>query len=156
MARGHLGPAWWLKAAVPVFWRGLEVLLSSGDRAQPFLATETLTGPSGLPNSSCSSQDRERLFSQYTPPHSACPLPPRFRLLLRNTVMVDTRGSQVRAVTWACLTLSSVATLLRIYCRGWVTKAFSADDWLAVIAQVRGLEDGTKPLSTGPLADHEY
>ncbi|KAF7532905.1 hypothetical protein G7054_g7549 [Neopestalotiopsis clavispora] len=45
------------------------------------------------------------------------------------------RGPQVAAITWTFLFVSSFACLLRIYCRGWVIKAFAADDWLAVIAQ---------------------
>nr|CEG03762.1 unnamed protein product [Fusarium acuminatum CS5907] len=32
--------------------------------------------------------------------------------------------------------ISSIATLLRIYCRVWVIKAFALDDWLAVAAQM--------------------
>ncbi|KAF3014231.1 hypothetical protein E8E14_009166 [Neopestalotiopsis sp. 37M] len=45
------------------------------------------------------------------------------------------RGPQVAAITWTFLFVSSIACLLRVYCRGWVIKAFAADDWLAVIAQ---------------------
>ncbi|KAK7403418.1 hypothetical protein QQX98_010831 [Neonectria punicea] len=50
--------------------------------------------------------------------------------------MVDTRGPQIHAITWTFLIVSSIATLLRAYCRAWVIKAFAADDWLAVIAQL--------------------
>ncbi|KAK8065487.1 hypothetical protein PG997_012234 [Apiospora hydei] len=50
--------------------------------------------------------------------------------------MVDTRGPQIAANAWAFLILSSIATLLRIYCRGWVIKSFGLDDWLAVAAQI--------------------
>jgi hypothetical protein len=48
----------------------------------------------------------------------------------------DTRGPQVMANTIAMLTLSTIATALRIYCRAGVIKNFGLDDWLAVIAQV--------------------
>ncbi|KAH8736571.1 hypothetical protein BGZ61DRAFT_341393 [Ilyonectria robusta] len=48
----------------------------------------------------------------------------------------ESRGPQIAAVGWAFVTISSVATILRIYCRGWVIKAFAADDWLAVAAQI--------------------
>ncbi|KAF4980511.1 hypothetical protein FZEAL_3499 [Fusarium zealandicum] len=51
-------------------------------------------------------------------------------------MVVDSRGPQVAAVTYSFVTLSSIAVLLRVYCRGWVIKAFAADDWLAVIAQL--------------------
>ena len=50
--------------------------------------------------------------------------------------MVETRGPQIAANAWAFVVLSSIATLLRVYCRGFVTKAFGLDDWLAVVAQV--------------------
>ncbi|CAJ2503689.1 Uu.00g110830.m01.CDS01 [Anthostomella pinea] len=46
------------------------------------------------------------------------------------------RGPVIEAVTLAFLVISSIATVLRIYCRGWVIKAFALDDWLAVAAQV--------------------
>ncbi|KAK8136759.1 hypothetical protein PG984_004699 [Apiospora sp. TS-2023a] len=49
---------------------------------------------------------------------------------------VETRGPQIAANAWAFVVLSSIATILRIYCRGWVTKAFGLDDWLAVVAQI--------------------
>ncbi|KAH7136994.1 hypothetical protein B0J13DRAFT_83053 [Dactylonectria estremocensis] len=50
--------------------------------------------------------------------------------------MGDSRGPQVRAVAITFLVISSIATILRIYCRGRVIKAFAADDWLAVAAQI--------------------
>ncbi|KAK8034865.1 hypothetical protein PG993_009860 [Apiospora rasikravindrae] len=49
---------------------------------------------------------------------------------------METRGPQIAANAWAFVVLSSIATILRIYCRGWVTKAFGLDDWLAVAAQI--------------------
>ncbi|KAH8878809.1 hypothetical protein GQ53DRAFT_834696 [Thozetella sp. PMI_491] len=48
----------------------------------------------------------------------------------------ESRGSQISAVTYSMVIVSSIATAFRIYCRGWVIKAFAADDWLAVIAQL--------------------
>ncbi|KAI1840394.1 hypothetical protein JX265_007215 [Neoarthrinium moseri] len=48
---------------------------------------------------------------------------------------VASRGTEVASITYTFLILSTIATLLRIYCRGWVIKAFSYDDWLAVAAQ---------------------
>jgi hypothetical protein len=48
----------------------------------------------------------------------------------------DTRGPQIAAITYVFLILSTIATLLRVYCRGRVIKAFAMDDWLAVVAQV--------------------
>lgn len=50
--------------------------------------------------------------------------------------MVESRAFQVKSVGCFFLALSTVATLLRVYCRGWVMKAFAADDWLAVAAQI--------------------
>ncbi|KAF7558008.1 hypothetical protein G7Z17_g330 [Cylindrodendrum hubeiense] len=48
----------------------------------------------------------------------------------------DSRGPQIGAIAYTFVIVSSIATLLRIYCRGWVIKAFAADDWLAVVAQI--------------------
>jgi hypothetical protein len=61
---------------------------------------------------------------------------------------IDSRAQQISAVAWTFLIISSIATLLRVYCRGWVIKAFSLDDWLAVVAQV-----GVKALSMRSLSD---
>ncbi|KAM3076819.1 hypothetical protein ACMFMG_003713 [Clarireedia jacksonii] len=49
--------------------------------------------------------------------------------------MVESRAGQIAAVTWAMMAVSTVATLLRIYCRGFLIKTFGPDDWLAAIAQ---------------------
>lgn len=49
---------------------------------------------------------------------------------------VESRGPQIAAVTYTLVIVSTIATLLRVYCRAWVIKAFATDDWLAVIAQV--------------------
>ncbi|KAF4455281.1 hypothetical protein F53441_2356 [Fusarium austroafricanum] len=48
---------------------------------------------------------------------------------------IESRATQIAAIGYTFLILSSIATLLRVYCRGWVIKAFGIDDWLAVIAQ---------------------
>ncbi|PSR79065.1 hypothetical protein BD289DRAFT_375944 [Coniella lustricola] len=48
----------------------------------------------------------------------------------------DTRGLQVAAIAYTFVVISSIATCLRVYCRGWVSKAFGPDDYLAVIAQI--------------------
>jgi hypothetical protein len=48
----------------------------------------------------------------------------------------DNRGPEVMAAGIAMLVISTITTLLRIYCRGWVIKTFGYDDWLAVIAQI--------------------
>ncbi|KAI9151378.1 hypothetical protein HJFPF1_08580 [Paramyrothecium foliicola] len=48
----------------------------------------------------------------------------------------ESRALQINAVTYTFVVLSSIATLLRVYCRAWVIKAFAADDWLAVAAQI--------------------
>ncbi|KAH7125843.1 hypothetical protein EDB81DRAFT_764939 [Dactylonectria macrodidyma] len=50
--------------------------------------------------------------------------------------MGDSRGPQVRAVAITFLVISTIATILRVYCRGRIIKAFAADDWLAVAAQI--------------------
>lgn len=50
---------------------------------------------------------------------------------------VESRGPEIEGIAYGSVILSSIATLLRVYCRAWVLKAFSVDDWLAVIAQVR-------------------
>lgn len=52
----------------------------------------------------------------------------------------ENRALQIRAVTYTFVTISSIAIALRIYCRAWVIKAFAADDWLAVVAQVCSLQ----------------
>lgn len=49
---------------------------------------------------------------------------------------IETRATQVNAVAYTMVIMSSIAILLRVYCRAWVIKSFGIDDWLAVIAQV--------------------
>lgn len=66
---------------------------------------------------------------------------------------IDSRAQQVTAVAWTFLVVSSIATLLRIYCRGWVIKAFSLDDWLAVGAQVNFIDS---PRMHPILTDSRY
>lgn len=50
--------------------------------------------------------------------------------------MVESRGDQVNGIAYTFIIISSIATLLRVYCRVWVIKAFALDDWLAVAAQI--------------------
>ncbi|KAG9254598.1 uncharacterized protein F5Z01DRAFT_654303 [Emericellopsis atlantica] len=49
---------------------------------------------------------------------------------------IRSRADQIAGVAYTFLVMSTIATLLRIYCRAWVIKAFSLDDWLAVGAQI--------------------
>lgn len=46
------------------------------------------------------------------------------------------RGPQVNAVVGMFLAFSTVAILLRCYCRALVVKSFGMDDWFAVMAWV--------------------
>ncbi|KAG5810166.1 hypothetical protein H9Q74_005346 [Fusarium xylarioides] len=48
---------------------------------------------------------------------------------------IESRATQIAAIGYTFVILSSTATCLRVYCRGWIVKAFGADDWLALIAQ---------------------
>uniref|UniRef100_A0A8H7TRK2 Rhodopsin domain-containing protein n=1 Tax=Bionectria ochroleuca TaxID=29856 RepID=A0A8H7TRK2_BIOOC len=48
----------------------------------------------------------------------------------------ESRGDQITGVAIFFLSLTTFASILRVYCRGWVIKAFSVDDWLAVAAQI--------------------
>ncbi|KAM0229804.1 hypothetical protein ACHAPO_009691 [Fusarium lateritium] len=47
----------------------------------------------------------------------------------------ESRATQIAAVGYTFVVLSSIATILRVYCRAVVIKAFALDDWFAVIAQ---------------------
>lgn len=49
---------------------------------------------------------------------------------------VESRATQIAAVAYTFVIISSIATILRVYCRAVVIKAFALDDWFAVIAQV--------------------
>jgi hypothetical protein len=49
---------------------------------------------------------------------------------------IESRATQIAAIGYTFVIISSIATCLRVYCRVWVVKAFGADDWLALIAQV--------------------
>jgi hypothetical protein len=49
---------------------------------------------------------------------------------------IESRATQIAAIGYTFLILSSIATCLRVYCRAFVIKAFALDDWFAVIAQV--------------------
>ncbi|CAG7557596.1 unnamed protein product [Fusarium equiseti] len=48
---------------------------------------------------------------------------------------IETRAAEIAGTAYAFLILSTIATCLRVYCRGFVIKAFAMDDWFAVIAQ---------------------
>jgi hypothetical protein len=50
---------------------------------------------------------------------------------------IESRATQVAAVAYTLVILSSIAICLRIYCRAWLIKSFALDDWLAVVAQVK-------------------
>ncbi|PQE03090.1 hypothetical protein CJF31_00002940 [Rutstroemia sp. NJR-2017a BVV2] len=50
--------------------------------------------------------------------------------------MGDSRAPEIAGVAIASLVISMIGTSLRIYCRAFVIKAFAADDWLAVAAQI--------------------
>lgn len=49
---------------------------------------------------------------------------------------VDDRGPELLRVAWSFLILTSLVTLLRIYCRAWEVRCFWIGDWLAAAAQV--------------------
>jgi hypothetical protein len=49
---------------------------------------------------------------------------------------VESRATEIAAVAYTLVILSSIATALRVYCRSWLIKSFALDDWLAVAAQV--------------------
>ncbi|CAH0002448.1 unnamed protein product [Clonostachys byssicola] len=48
----------------------------------------------------------------------------------------ESRGDQIKGVAIFFLALTTFASLLRVYCRAWVIKAFAVDDWLAAAAQI--------------------
>ena len=48
----------------------------------------------------------------------------------------EDRGPQVAGVAIGFLTVAWIFVLLRCYVRGFMTKAFGADDWLAVLSLV--------------------
>ena len=49
---------------------------------------------------------------------------------------MDNRGPQVEGIAWAFVVISTIATALRVYCRGVLLKSFLLDDYLAVIGWV--------------------
>jgi hypothetical protein len=51
------------------------------------------------------------------------------------------RGPQVSGVAGFFLALSTIAILMRSYCRIFVVKSFGLDDWFALFAWVRSLEE---------------
>ncbi|KAM0227003.1 hypothetical protein ACHAP5_012267 [Fusarium lateritium] len=48
---------------------------------------------------------------------------------------IESRADQIAGIGITFLVLTSIATLLRVYCRAVVIKAFAIDDWFAIIAQ---------------------
>lgn len=50
--------------------------------------------------------------------------------------MAENRRPQVMGIASCFLALSTIAVVLRCYCRVLVVKCFGSDDWLAVIAWV--------------------
>lgn len=61
---------------------------------------------------------------------------------------VGGRGYEVQGNAIAMVVLSTIATILRVYCRGWVTKSFALEDWLAIAAQVSIISLDTVWLSS--------
>lgn len=49
---------------------------------------------------------------------------------------MDNRGPQVEGIAWAFIVISTIATALRVYCRGVLLKSFLLDDYCAVIGWV--------------------
>ncbi|KAL2210664.1 hypothetical protein CC79DRAFT_1366047 [Sarocladium strictum] len=49
---------------------------------------------------------------------------------------IESRATEIAAVAYTLVILSSIATALRVYCRSWLIKSFALDDWLAVAAQI--------------------
>jgi len=58
------------------------------------------------------------------------------------------RGYEIQGNGIAMVVLSTIATVLRIYCRGWVTKSFALEDWLAIAAQVSTISRDTVRFSS--------
>lgn len=52
------------------------------------------------------------------------------------TIQPAGRGPEVFATFALFLGLTTIATILRVYCRGFVIKQFALQDWLAVAAWV--------------------
>lgn len=57
--------------------------------------------------------------------------------ILEVNMAVENRGPQVSGVAGFFLALSTLAILLRCYCRALVVKSFGLDDWSALVAWVR-------------------
>jgi hypothetical protein len=62
------------------------------------------------------------------------------------TVKVAGRGPQVVGVYTLFTALTTIAVLLRVYCRTRIVKKFGWDDWFAVASWVRKTTD---PRGTG-------
>jgi hypothetical protein len=48
---------------------------------------------------------------------------------------IETRADQIAGIGITFLVLTTIATLLRVYCRAVIIKAFAIDDWFAIIGQ---------------------
>lgn len=49
----------------------------------------------------------------------------------------ESRSLELRAVAIGAWVLAFVATVLRVYARAGIMKAFTTDDWLMIVAMVR-------------------
>jgi uncharacterized membrane protein (DUF485 family) len=52
----------------------------------------------------------------------------------------DYNGSQIVIVSIIFLVFTYISVSLRCYTRAFLTDAFSADDWLMIVAQVRTIQ----------------
>jgi hypothetical protein len=48
---------------------------------------------------------------------------------------IESRADQIAGLAITFLVLTWIATLLRVYCRAVIIKAFAVDDWFAIIGQ---------------------
>lgn len=66
------------------------------------------------------------------------------------TVPIAGRGNEVLGVFALFLSLTTLATVLRVYCRIYLIQKFRVEDWLAVLAWVRSTKGyhSTRPFST--------
>ena len=66
------------------------------------------------------------------------------------TMAIESRATQIAAIGYTFVILSTIATCLRVYCRAFVIKAFALDDWFAVIAQVCAIDSAIVASLTIP------
>lgn len=66
------------------------------------------------------------------------------------TVPIAGRGNEVLGVFVLFLSLTTLATVLRVYCRIYLIQKFRVEDWLAVLAWVRSTKGyhSTRPSLT--------